>query len=104
MCKISNYPGLYIKAKEVVRRIGINPVMPGYEMLIKAIVTCKVQGTENLYSEVEKESSVVPALKGLTPEEEERPPVKQMILESMRSVGIKDESVKMFVQELADQI
>ena len=104
MCKINDYPGLYMRAKEIVRTTRISPAMPGHEMLIRAIVICKVQGTENLYNVVADESSVVPALKDLTPEEEERHPVKQMILETMRSVGIEENSVKLFVQELADQI
>ena len=47
--------------------------------------------------------SVIPGQKSLSSKEEERHPVKQMILESMRSVGI-EENVKIFVQELADQI
>lgn len=103
MCKISDYPGLYMKAKGIVRTTGIKPTMPGCEMLIRAIVICKIQGTKNLYNAVADESSVVPALKDLTPEEEERHPVKQMILEAMRSVGI-EENVKYFIEELADKI
>ena len=103
MCRISDYPGLYMKAKEIVRSTGIKPIMPGHEMLIRAIVICKVQGTKNLYNAVANESSVVPALKDLTPEEEERHPVKQMILEAMRSVGI-EENVKYFIEELVDRI
>ncbi len=104
MCRMKDYPGLYLKAKGIVRTTGINPIMPGCEMLVRAIVICKIQGTKNLYNAVASESSVVPALKDLTPEEEERHPVKQMILEAMRSVGIEDDSVKLFIQELADQI
>ena len=93
-----------MKAKEIVRTTKISPAMPGHEMLIREIVICKVQGTKNLYNAVADELSVIPALKDLTPEEEERHPVKQMILEAMRSVGIEDDSVKLFIQELADQI
>ena len=103
MCRMKDYPGLYLKAKGIVRTTGISNAMPGCEMLVRAIVICKVQGTKNLYNAVANESSVVPALKDLTPEEEERHPVKQMILESMRSVGI-EENVKYFIEELADQI
>lgn len=103
MCKISDYPGLYMKAREIVRTTGISPVMPGHEMLTRAIVICKVQGVEDLYNAVAEEMSVIPGQKSLTSKEEERHPVKQMILESMRSVGI-EENVKIFVQELADQI
>ncbi len=103
MCKVKNYPGLYMKAREAVRTTGINPAMPGHEMLIRAIVICKVQGLENLYNEVASEMSVVPGQKTLTEKEEERHPVKQMILEAMRSVGIKD-NVKVFIEEVARQI
>ena len=47
--------------------------------------------------------SVVPGQKPLTVKEEERHPVKQRILEAMRSVGIEDD-VKLFIEELANQI
>ena len=103
MCRIKDYPGLYMKSKEIVRTTGINPTMPGCEMLIKAIVVYKVQGVNNLYNEVANEMSVVPGQKPLTEKEEERHPVKQMILEAMRSVGIEG-NVKSFIEELADQI
>ena len=103
MCKMKDYPGLYMKAKEIVRITGINATMPGYEMLIKAIVICKVQGNKDLYNAVADESSVIPGQKPLTSKEEDRHPVKQMILEAMRSVGI-EEDVKFFIEELADEI
>ena len=103
MCKISEYPGLYMKAKEMVRTTKINPVMPGYEMLVKAIVICKVEGTDNIYNAVAKEMSVIPGQECLTSKEEERHPVKQMILEAMRSVGIEDD-VKGFIVDLASQL
>lgn len=104
MCRISDYPGLYMKAKEIVRTTGISPAMPGNEMLIRAIVICKIQGVTDLYNEVAEEMSVVPCQKPLTAGEEERHPVKQRILESMRSVGIEDEDVKSFIKELASKI
>ena len=103
MCRICEYPGLYMKSKELVRMTGISPAMPGHEMLIRAIVICKVQGMKNLYAAVAEEMSVVPVQKPLTAKEEERHPVKQRILEAMRSVGIEDD-VKLFIEELADQI
>jgi len=104
MCiRMKEYPGLYLKAREVVRTTGINSEMPGYEMLVKAIVIYKVQGTKELYQNVADASSVVPCRTPLTAGEEERHPVKQQILESMRSVGIEEE-VKSFVKELASKI
>lgn len=105
MCKIEikEYFGLYTKAKELVRLTGISPVMPGYEMIIKATVIYKIQGGDDLYNAVGEMTSVVPGQKPLTSKEEERHPVKQQILEAMRSVGI-DDSVKSFIEELSSQI
>ena len=105
MCiKMREYPGLYMKALEIVRATGISSEMPGYEMLVKAIVIYKVQGIKELYQNVAEASSVVPSQKPLTSGEEERHPVKQRILESMRSVGIEEDDVKSFIKELAAKI
>ncbi len=103
MCKMSEYPGLYMKAKELVRVTGINSAMPGYEMLTKAIVIYNVQGGNDLYNAVAEEMSVVPGQRPLTANEEDRHPVKQRILEAMRSVGIED-NVKGFIEDLASQL
>lgn len=103
MCRISDYPGLYMKAKELVRVTGINSAMPGYEMLTKAIVIYNVQGGDNLYNKVAEEMSVVPGQRPLTANEEDRHPVKQRILEAMRSVGIED-NVKGFIADLASRL
>ena len=92
--KVKDYPGLVMKATEAVRLKRINPALPGYEMLIKAIV---------IYMDnVADETSVIPGLKPLTEGEEERHPVKQYILEAMRSVGNTEEDVKGFIADLAN--
>ena len=103
MCKMSEYPGLYMKAKELVRVTGINSAMPGYEMLTKAIVIYNVQGGDDLFNKVAEEMSVVPGQRPLTANEEDRHPVKQRILEAMRSVGIED-NVKGFIADLASRL
>ena len=103
MCRMSDYPGLYTKAKELVRVTGINSAMPGYEMLTKAIVIYNVQGGDDLYNKVAEEMSVVPGQRPLTANEEDRHPVKQRILEAMRSVGIED-NVKGFIADLASRL
>ena len=103
MCRMSDYPGLYMKAKELVRVTGINSAMPGYEMLTKAIVIYNVQGGDDLYNKVAEEMSVVPGQRPLTANEEDRHPVKQRILEAMRSVGIED-NVKGFIADLASRL
>ena len=88
MCKMKEYPGLYLKARETVRLTGINPEMPGHEMLITAIVIYKVEGPELLYEKVAEEISVVPGQKPLDKKEEERHPVQQWMTEAMKSIGI----------------
>lgn len=100
--KVKDYPGLVMKATEAVRLKRINPALPGYEMLIKAIVIYIVEGPTNLYDNVADETSVIPGLKPLTEGEEERHPVKQYILEAMRSVGNTEEDVKGFIADLAN--
>ena len=70
--KVKDYPGLVMKATEAVRLKRINPALPGY------------------------------GLKPLTEGEEERHPVKQYILEAMRSVGNTEEDVKGFIADLAN--
>ncbi len=102
--RVKDYPGLTSKARAIVRETGINPVMAGYEMLVKGIVIVKVKkNTENLYNEIAMQSSVVPSFKPLTVKEEERHPVKQQILEGMRSAGIESD-VKFFIKELAEEM
>ena len=104
MCKMKDYPGLYIKAKEVVRLTGINPEIPGYEMLITAIVIYKVEGPELLYEKVAEEISVVPGQKPLDKKEEERHPVQQWMTEAMKSIGIDYDDVITLVAELAENL
>lgn len=100
MCKMKNFPQMYEKARVIVRLTGINPEMPGYEMLIKAIVTYKVDGPENLLNNIAKETSVIPSLKPL---EKDRHPVEQMMIEAMRSIGCNHDSVLIFIKELAKE-
>ena len=57
--KVKDYPGLVMKATEAVRLKRINPALPGYEMLIKAIVIYMVEGPTNLYDNVADETSVI---------------------------------------------
>ena len=56
-----------------------------------------------MYNAVAEEMSVVPGQRPLTSSEEERHPVKQRILEALRSVGIED-NVKGFIADLASQL
>ena len=56
-----------------------------------------------MYNKVAEEMSVVPGQRPLTANEEDRHPVKQRILEAMRSVGIED-NVKGFIADLARRL
>ena len=43
MCKIAEYPGLYSRANEILRREGMNCSIPGYEFIRRALVIYKVE-------------------------------------------------------------
>ena len=102
MCKISDYPGLYAKTDEYLRRESINHTIPGYEFLRKAIVIRKVEGrilSEELFEKI-KEGSVVPANEK---KPDDRDDVEQWMLEAIRSAGI-DISVESFIDQIANEI
>ena len=101
MCKMKDYSGLYLKAKEAVRLTGINPEMAGYEMLVKAIVIYKVDGPERLYEKVAEQCSVIPYQKPLGENAQKRHPVEQLIVEAVKSVGIEFEELMLFIDDLA---
>lgn len=108
MCKIADYPGWYSKAKEVLRREGIDPTMPGYEFLRRALVIYKVErkvDKKELFKQI-KEGIVVPANKGIQFEREkvkERDEVEQWMIEAIRSAGI-DMSLLEYVRQLSDEM
>lgn len=105
MCKISNYPGWYIKANETLRRERINPEMPGYEFLKRAIVIYKVEGEmpkEQFLSEI-KEGILVPSNKDLKlKNKKEREEVEQWMIEAMKSIGIET-SLMDYIKQLANE-
>ena len=106
MCKINEYPIIYMKAAEELRYLGINPKTPGFEMLNVAIVIQKVEGhnytgengEEQLYNEIALSRTIT--VPSINPVKTERHPVKQWILESLKEQGIED-SPMTFVRGLA---
>lgn len=108
MCKIADYPGWYSKAKEILRREGIDPTMPGYEFLRRALVIYKVEDKidkKELFKQI-KEGVVVPANKGMQFKEEEakeRDEVEQWIIEAIRSAGI-DLPILEYIKQLSDEL
>lgn len=105
MCKISNYPGLLARANEILRREGINPEMPGCELLKRAIVVYKVgEGVskEDLLQEVET-GILIPANKDLNLESKGgRQQTEQWMVEAAKSVGV-DIPLMDYIKQLADE-
>ena len=106
MCKISNYPGLYSNANEILRREGISSEMPGYEFLKRAIVIYKVDGEQpkgQFLSEI-KEGMLIPANKDMNfANKEDRDDVEQWMIEAAKSVGI-DIPLMEYIKQLAEEI
>lgn len=92
MCKIADYPGLYSRTNELLRREGINPQMPGYELLRKAIVIQKVEGKVSL-EEITK-GMVIPCNKDIDLDKKKRTAEMQWMIEAVRSIGVGDASNK----------
>jgi len=105
MCKISDYPDLYTRANETLRIEGINPEMPGYELLKRAIVIYKVEGQiekEKFLKEVGK-GIVIPYNRDLSFEKRERiNKVEQWMTEAAKSIGVNIPSME-YVRQLASQ-
>lgn len=106
MCRIANYPKLYTKANEILRREGLKPDMPGYELIKRAIVIYKVEGNEDkdkFFEEVRK-GIVIPANKYLNNKKKAgRNITEQWMIEALKSEGI-DISLMEYIEMLAEKI
>ena len=112
MCDFKKYAQEYVKASEILRREGINPEVPGYEFLKRAIVVYiieKPEIKEKLLLEVKK-GMVIPANKDLDMQDkierkgiEERQQVEQWMIEAAKSVGV-DIPLIHYIKKLADEI
>lgn len=107
MCKIADYPELYLKANEVLRRERISPQMPGYELLRRAIVIQKVEGKVSL-EEIEK-GRVIPSNKDINLEKKNRSNTMQWMIEAIKSVGIGEDekpekALKEFIRQGAEKL
>ena len=56
MCKISEYPALYMKVGESLRSQGLNSKTPGFEISKVAIVFYKIEG-ESFIAKLEEQKS-----------------------------------------------
>lgn len=86
MCKIADYPELYAKANEILRRDRINPKVAGYELLRRAIVIQSVEGKVSL-EEIE-EGQLIPSNKDINLKKKKRSGTMQWMVEAIKSVGI----------------
>lgn len=86
MCKIADYPELYAKANEILRRDRISPKVVGYELLRKAIVIQSVEGKVSL-EEIE-EGQLIPSNKDINLKKKKRSGTMQWMVEAIKSVGI----------------
>lgn len=86
MCKIADYPELYAKANEILRRDRISPKVVGYELLRKAIVIQSVEGKLSL-EEIE-EGQLIPSNKDINLKKKKRSGTMQWMIEAIKSVGI----------------
>lgn len=85
MCEIAKYPELYSNARGVIREAGISPEIPGYELLIRAAVQYKVEGSiKNLSF---KRNVSIPFNKDV---KKHRSSTMQWMIEAAKSAGIKE--------------
>ena len=102
MCKIADYPNLYANTNEILRRDGMNPQMPGYELIRKAIVTQKVEGEVSL-EEITK-GMVIPCNKDIDLERKNRTPEMQWMIEAFKSIGFgENENVEVALKKYIER-
>ncbi len=104
MCKIADYPELYAKANEILRRDRINPKVAGYELLRKAIVIQRVEGKVSL-EELEK-GQLIPSNKDINLKKKKRSSTMQWMVEAIKSAGIgedKNENVEELLKKYIEQ-
>ena len=107
MCKMAEYPKLYTKASEILRREKINTTIPGYEFLKRAIVIyCVEKGPskEKLIEIIKKEGMVIPINKDLSLKRKgKREEIEQWMIEAIKSAGVNI-SLMEYIKKLAEEI
>ena len=109
MCKIADYPELYAKANEILRRDRINPKVAGYELLRSAIVIQSVEGKVSL-EEIEK-GQLIPSNKDINLKKKKRSSAMQWMIEAIKSAGIGEEQnesvevvLKNYIKQCANEL
>lgn len=115
MCKMAEYPGLYMKTMGLLREVGIKPETPGYEILRRAIVVYKVHGRlpEGDFLRKVKDNIVIPSNKELAGklEAKERDIAIQWMIEAIMIANIiqdesesVEDSLMSFINEMAHKL
>lgn len=109
MCKIADYPELYAKANEILRRDRISPKVVGYELLRRAIVIQSVEGKVSL-EEIEK-GQLIPSNKDINLKKKKRSSAMQWMIEAIKSAGIGEEQnesvevvLKNYIKQCANEL
>ncbi len=100
MCKMKNYPNLYLKAEGILREEGINPSIPGYEMLKRALVIYKIEGPVNNFFEQVKTGIVIPSNEV---KKKVRSPEEQWMVEALKSRNINVPLMD-YIESLAEKL
>jgi len=103
MVNMSDYPAFFSKTIELLRYEGIKKGTPGYELLIRAIVICKVEGSKNLYEKVSKQRVLIPFTEVDLTKKQDRTPAEQWMIEALKGEGYEMDVIT-FVQNLAKKI
>ena len=85
MCKIQDYPDWYFRADGILREEGINPLVPGYELLRRAMIIYRVDGPGPDFLEQVTKGLVLPTnwFRG-----QKREPEEQWMVEAMKMQNI----------------
>lgn len=100
MCEISKYPNLYFKATGILREEGINPLVPGFELLKRALVIYKIDGFGPNFLKKVKEGLVVPENEIKS---EKRGPEEQWMVEAIKTQDI-DVPLMEYIDNLAKRL
>lgn len=91
---IRSCPKLYYRYLLKVKELGINPEMPGHDLIIRAMYVTRMnpRATEEWVYEHLNRTTLVPALREVATKG--KPAAKQWIHEALKSVGIDDEPMQ----------
>ena len=100
MCDFANYPEMYFNAGYLLRRSGIKPLVPGFELLRRALVVYKVSGPGPNFLKQVRNGMVIPSNEI---KKKKREPEVQWMVEAMKMENI-DIPLMEYIETLAEQL